>query len=179
MTIAFLDVHYEDEGARAACVLADSWADEAPAAMYVDWIETVAPYEAGSFFRRELPCLVAVLRLLPARPAVVVVDGHVWLAAGRPGLGAHLYQALERTTPVVGVAKRPFGDAPQPVAVVPVLRGASRRPLYVTAVGMAADEAACRVRAMAGKYRIPALLRRVDQLARDIVVATGVTERPR
>lgn len=89
------------------------------------------------------------------------------------------YEALGRTTPVVGVAKRPFGDARQCAAVVPVLRGASRRPLYVTAVGMAVEEAACRVRGMAGKYRIPALMRRVDQLARGIVVPTGATEQAR
>jgi deoxyribonuclease V len=47
-----------------------------------------------------------------------------------------------------------------------VLRGGSARPLYVTAAGLSADEAARRVRDMHGPYRIPTLLKRVDQLCR-------------
>jgi deoxyribonuclease V len=48
---------------------------------------------------------------------------------------------------------------------VPVVRGASRNPLFVTAVGMAPDVAAGHVRAMAGKHRIPDIVRIVDRLA--------------
>jgi hypothetical protein len=48
----------------------------------------------------------------------------------------------------------------------PVLRGTAARPLYVTAAGLPAAEAAGLVRAMAGKFRLPDALRRVDALAR-------------
>jgi deoxyribonuclease V len=50
--------------------------------------------------------------------------------------------------------------------VVPLLRGTSKRPLYVTAAGMEVSAAAQRVRGMAGRYRIPDLARMADRLAR-------------
>lgn len=118
----------------------------------------------GAFFRRELPHVLAVLGLLPAPPAVVLIDGHVWLAHGAPGLGAHLFEALAGQVPVVGAAKRPFRDADR---AVPVLRGGSQLPLYVTAAGMDPDAAAAHVGAMHGAHRLPTLLKQVDSLCRD------------
>ena len=57
---------------------------------------------------------------------------------------------------------------------VPVLRGSSARPLFVTAAGMPAPDAAGLVRRMAGRYRLPDALRRADTLAR-----TGPPPQPR
>jgi deoxyribonuclease V len=123
-----------------------------------------APYRPGVFCQRELPPLLAVLRRVRRRFRVVVVDGYVWLDGhGRPGLGAHLYEALRRRVPVVGVAKSRFGLAD---FAVPVLRGCSRQPLFVTAAGMPAAEAAQRVRDMHGACRIPTVLKRVDRMCR-------------
>ncbi len=67
VAIAFLDVGYKGTGARAACVLADSWESESPNSTYVQDIDAVEPYEPGKFFLRELPCILSVLRLLPSR----------------------------------------------------------------------------------------------------------------
>ncbi len=64
---------------------------------------------------------------------------------------------------VVGVAKSRFLSATD---AVPVYRGNSRSPLYVTAAGVSAEEAAGWVAGMHGDYRVPSMLRRVDQLAR-------------
>ena len=148
-------------------ILADSWTAQAPSSTRVQTIEEVEPYEPGNFYRRELPCLMAVLRLLPEPPTVVVVDGYVWLPPmRRPGLGAHLYEALRKATPVIGIAKSSFAGVESCAFVIPVHRGMSRRPLYVTAAGIAVESAAQRVRGMAGKYRIPELARMADQLAR-------------
>ncbi len=167
MTIAFTDVHYRDNGARAACVLIGSWDNRSPSATYVQDIEAVEPYEPGSFYRRELPCLIAVLRRLPALPVIIVVDGYVWLSPGdRPGLGAHLHDALERKAAVVGIAKSAFAGVESCENVIPVLRGTSRRPLYVTAVGIEPAFAAECVRRMAGRHRIPDIVRITDRLAR-------------
>jgi deoxyribonuclease V len=170
VTIAFLDVHYkENDGARAACVLAQSWESEAPSAMYVEAIKSVQPYQPGSFYRRELPCLVSVLGLLPSPPDIVVIDGYVWLPPSiRPDLGAHLYESLGRSMPVVGIAKTAFAQVDRCAAVVPVLRGTSGNPLFVTAAGMDPDAAARCVRRMAGKHRIPEMLRITDRLSRGI-----------
>jgi hypothetical protein len=41
--IAFLDVGYEGSGARAACVLADSWKSALPHATYVREIDAIEP----------------------------------------------------------------------------------------------------------------------------------------
>jgi deoxyribonuclease V len=125
----------------------------------------VEPYQSGQFYRRELPCILAVLKSLPELAQVIIIDGYVWLGDHRPGLGAHLYEALGQQVAVVGVAKTRFVRA-EPVELV--LRGRSRSPLYVTAVGMDLAEAASRIRTMHGSYRIPTLLKRVDQLSRGL-----------
>lgn len=167
VSIAFVDVDYKNTGARAACVLIESWEDETPHSTYVRGIEAVEPYEPGNFYRRELPCIIAVLRLLPALPETVVVDGYVWLSSvDRPGLGARLYEALDRGTPVVGIAKTAFKGVESSSDVVRVLRGTSRKPLFVTAVGIEPEVAAQYVRRMAGKHRIPEILRITDCLSR-------------
>lgn len=169
MTLAILDVHYRGKGARAACVLAGSWEAGTPTSTYFKEVDAVEPYEPGSFFRRELPCLLAVLRLIPSPPDAVVVDGYVWLSStGRPGLGARLHEALERRIPVVGIAKSAFAGVESCPAVVPVFRGGSRNPLFVTAVGMEPEVAGQCVRRMAGKHRIPGLVRITDRLSRGV-----------
>jgi deoxyribonuclease V len=164
--IAYVDVHYQDVGATAACVVSRSWADERPVEEAVVAIAEVAPYEPGRFYRRELPCLTSVLGAIGSEPRVVVIDGYVWLGAeGDPGLGAHLYEALGGRSAVVGVAKTRYAGAR---AVAEVLRGGSRSPLYISSVGMDLTEVARRVREMHGPFRIPTLLRRVDQLCRGL-----------
>jgi deoxyribonuclease V len=121
----------------------------------------VAAYQPGSFYKRELPPLRAVLAGLHD-VGLLVIDGYVDLdPAGRPGLGAHVHE--EFGIPVIGVAKTRFAAATH---AVPVLRGTAARPLYVTAAGLPAADAADLVRAMAGKFRLPGALRRVDALAR-------------
>jgi deoxyribonuclease V len=163
--LACVDVDYREGGAVAACVLFRSWTDAAPASELVECITRVEPYQPGSFYRRELPCLLSVLGSVADPLEAVVVDGYVWLDAGlAPGLGAHLHRALGGRCPVVGVAKTRFAGSDG--VARPVFRGGSRRALYVTAAGMDADEAAGHIREMHGLFRIPTLLRRVDQLCR-------------
>lgn len=121
----------------------------------------IAQYEPGQFYLRELPCLLGVLARGP-KPEVVVVDGYVWLEGSLPGLGARLHQALGGT-PVVGVAKTRYAGA---AGVIPVHRGRSRSPLFVSAVGLTIQDAAAAIGCMSGLYRIPSLLGEVDRLAR-------------
>jgi deoxyribonuclease V len=65
--------------------------------------------------------------------------------------------------PVIGVTKSAFKTATH---AIPVLRGGSARPLFVTSAGMPRAHAADLVQAMAGPFRRPDVLRRLDALAR-------------
>lgn len=160
--IACVDVDYRGPAAVAAGVWFRGWPASEAETEAVAVLGEVAPYQPGELYRRELPCLLAVLARGPAA-GVVVVDGYVWLGPGRAGLGAHLHAALEGRTVVIGVAKSRFAGA---AGAIPVQRGASRRPLYVTAAGAGPEEAARWVASMHGPHRIPSLLKRVDRLAR-------------
>ena len=163
MMIAALDVHYDESrnSANAAAVVFGQWSDATAQSEYTALFSGIQAYVPGEFFKRELPCLMAVLAKVTERLDVIVVDGYVSLGE-KPGLGMYLWQELKEETSVVGVSKTPFHSA----VAEEVFRGDSRSPLYVTAVGCDVAEAAQKVSGMAGQFRIPTLLRRVDQLAR-------------
>jgi deoxyribonuclease V len=162
--IACVDVSYQNNEAVAACILFRSWTDKSSDDEIVERIGQIEEYQPGEFYRRELPCLLAVLHKLREPLEAVIVDGYVWLGdKNLPGLGARLYDRLGGTTVVIGVAKSGFAGA---ALAVPVLRGRSKRPLYVTAAGMDIMEAARHIQEMHGKFRIPTLLKHADQLSR-------------
>lgn len=157
-----LDVDYRADKAVAAGIWFRGWAAEHEQTSAVAAFGDVAPYEPGEFYRRELPCLLGVLSEGP--PAdLVIVDGYVSLGEGHAGLGAHLYEALGRKVPVVGVAKTAYRSATE---AIEVRRGQSESPLFVTAIGIDAALAAAELPRMHGPFRVPTLLRAVDQLAR-------------
>ncbi len=162
--LACVDVGYNNSAARAACVTFEDWEDADPSGEYTLDIDHVEAYVPGQFYRRELPCLLAVLGQLPESPDIIVVDGYVWLDdKDRKGLGHHLFDTLQQSVPVIGVAKTEFAGATQ---AVEIHRGSSTRPLFVTAVGIETDVAAEHIRRMHGDSRIPTLLKRVDTLSR-------------
>ena len=162
--VAFVDVQYADSKGTAACVVAAQWTDAVAMEERVAVIDPVAAYVPGRFFERELPCIVDVLARVTTPFAVLVVDGYVTLDdAGSPGLGAHVHDHFHGAFPVVGVAKTAFRGS---TFATRILRGRSQSPLYVTAVGIGADEASKLVQGMHGAHRIPTLLGRVDALAR-------------
>ena len=135
-----MDVHYlSTGGARAAAVLAADAAFAHVLAERTAALPRVAPCRPGEFYLRELPRR-AVLEDL-SELGLLVTDGYADLdPAGRPGLGAHAH--AEFGIPVIGVAKSRFRTATH---AVPVVRGSSMRPLFVTAAGMPAADAAARM----------------------------------
>jgi deoxyribonuclease V len=162
--IAAIDVAYHDNNATAACVVFELWPDDTPVFETTCEIANVASYEPGQFFRRELPCILAVLNTLEQLPSLIVIDGYVWLSDEQePGLGGHLYTALGKRAAVIGVAKTRFHRA---AAVAEIHRGKSHSPLFVTAAGLPLTEAASCIESMHGGFRIPTLIRRADQLCR-------------
>ncbi|MFT3887729.1 MAG: endonuclease V [Arachnia sp.] len=167
MTVGAVDVHYDDEHgtARAALVVCRGLTFADVQSEHVADVARTAPYEPGALYKRELPCIAAVLALGPSVD-LLVIDGYATLDAdGRPGLGAHASEALR--IPVIGVAKTRFRTAAHAAEVV---RGAGVSPLYVTtAGGLDIAQAARIVSTMAGRYRIPDALRRADRLARGLI----------
>jgi len=168
MHIVALDTHYMADAAVTAAVAFSSWSDAAASHSWTVRTSPIADYTSGAFYKRELPCVLQALQCTTLPADIVVVDGYVWLGAGRPGLGWHVYDALNRDggkeVAVVGVAKNPFVDNAVARAVC---RGGSKKPLYVTAAGMDVDDAAACVVRMHGAHRHPTLLKVVDRLCRD------------
>lgn len=161
---AIVDVHYSPRQATAACVVFKDWEDQAPAAVLTITLPAPAAYRPGRFYERELACLMAVLQAAGYEFETIVIDGYVHLQApiGK-GLGAHLHGSLTYAPVVVGVAKTPLTVADR---FVPVFRGRSRRPLFVSAIGCPVEQAARSIAGMHGPYRLPTLLKQTDQYAR-------------
>jgi len=163
-----VDVHYEGEGATVAGILFPSWSSDAVCRALTRTQPRVEPYEPGAFYKRELPCLLALLERIDDPLDAVVVDGFVTLGdRGVAGLGMHLFQAMGGFVPVIGVAKRRYAGTP---IACEVFRGGSRAPLFVTAAGIGHGEAKELVQGMHGLHRIPTLLGKVDRLCRGIAV---------
>ena len=162
--ILAVDVHYRDTLASVSGIYFSSWEDAQAIAVFHSTMHVPEDYEPGQFYRRELPCILYLLNEHRLAPAVIVVDGYVYLGdESSPGLGMHLYNALQGKVPIIGVAKKPFANT---ATESEVYRGKSRRPLFVTSVGLDLETAKKYVRSMHGNNRVPALLKDVDRESR-------------
>lgn len=161
---AAIDVCYEQSRWMAACVVFADWQDGKPAEVVFASGAYPRPYRPGRFYERELPCLVSVLQRADREFEAIVIDGYVHLKPGSGrGLGARLFDSLPYSPAVVGVAKNPLKIADR---YVPIHRGRSKRPLFISATGLCADQAAQCVLEMHGPHRIPTLIRIADNQAR-------------
>ncbi|WP_373546150.1 endonuclease V [Chamaesiphon sp.] len=159
-----VDVNYIEGKALVAGILFEYWQGSETICQITTKIANVSEYEPGQFYKRELPCILGILTRLESLPEIIVVDGYVELgAAQKPGLGKHLYDAIDGKSIIIGVAKNRFEDTP---VEAEVFRGGSQRPLYVTAIGISQAEAKSAIASMYGKYRIPNLLKMVDKLSK-------------
>jgi deoxyribonuclease V len=162
--ILTVDVAYQKDAAIVGGILFRDWTDEKPLKELVISCSIPDNYMPGQFYRRELPCIAALLEQVPEALDCILIDGYVHLGRARePGLGKHLRDMLEQKVAVIGVAKTAYKDTPKSCEV---LRGKSRNPLYVTADGIKQDRAAFLIKNMHGQDRIPTLLKYVDSLCR-------------
>lgn len=166
LAILATDTHYTPALAVTAGVILGDWTDTEPLSTHiVERVDTVAEYQPGSFYLRELPGILALVESLPWKLTTIVIDDYVYLdEQGRQGLGAHLFDELEQRVPVIGVAKRPFAGSTHAVAVH---QGKSKHPLYVTAAGIQVEPAAGYIHSMSGIHRQPTLLKAADRLCRE------------
>jgi len=164
--ILAVDVQYSENHATVAGVVFEDWQDATPEMELASTVEGIADYQPGQFYKRELPCILKLIEENELELECIVVDGFVYLDdSGKAGLGKHLFDALNGKVPVIGVAKKLFkGIGSQHE----VYRGTSNKPLYVTAAGINVNQAKEYIRSMHGKYRLPTLLKRVDQVCRGI-----------
>ncbi|MDR3056795.1 MAG: endonuclease V [Prevotella sp.] len=166
MFLAF-DTYYYDNKAKTVCIQFNNWTDNEPSETYIEVLEGVAEYVPGEFFRREMPCILSLLKTIQLENLeAIIVDGFVVLDDNNKlGLGGHLYESLNAQYPIIGVAKSNFAQIEKNKRAV--FRGESQKPLYVTAIGTDIDEAAENVKNMSGKFRFPDLLKLLDTLTKE------------
>lgn len=159
-----LDVQYQGNSATAAGIVFPTWDAQMQSAHYTAHIDTVADYQPGHFYLRELPCLEKIIQQVGRPLTTIVIDGYVTLGDDqRPGLGMQLWRALGESVPIIGVAKTAFQGTPSQAQL---LRGTSKKPLFISCVGISLEEGKLCIASMHGEHRIPTLLKNVDRLCR-------------
>ena len=160
-----LDVHYKEKHAKTVGVFFQLL-DAEPQKVIIDYKSDVDDYIPGQFYKRELPCLLKAINRLDLSPVkAIIVDGHVFVDNDlSPGLGAHLYNALNHKVAVIGVAKKAFHANHE--TVIPLLRGKSKTPLYISATGIETQDAVKVIKTMHGLHRTPTILRTLDNLTK-------------
>ncbi|MGG7438347.1 endonuclease V [Chryseobacterium arthrosphaerae] len=166
MIYAF-DTYYYEDFANTVCIAFEDWKSEKEVETFIEQTKINSEYESGAFYKRELPCILSLLQKITLKSGdIIIVDGYVTLDnEGKSGLGGHLYKALDEKYPVVGIAKNEFTTPDTERRSV--FRGESRTPLFLTAKGIDVDEIKTRVEQMHGAYRMPTLLKKLDQLSRE------------
>ncbi|KPE51168.1 endonuclease V [Chryseobacterium indologenes] len=165
MIYAF-DTYYYEDHANTVCIAFEDWTSEKESEIFTEKTEISSDYESGAFYKRELPCILSLLKKIPLKKGdLIIVDGYVTLDNdGKIGLGGYLYDALEQKYPIIGIAKNGFA-APDSLRRT-IFRGESKSPLFLTVKGADSDEILKKVEQMHGPYRIPTLLKKLDQLSR-------------
>ena len=167
MILAF-DTYYFDNKAKTVCVTFNNWTDSEPRESFEEIIYGVKDYEPGAFYKRELPCILSLLNNIPKKEIkAIIVDGYVILNdQNKLGLGGYLFKSLEAQIPIVGVAKSSFRANRKNVKEL--YRGQSKKPLYITALGMDLGVAYEYIKSMHGSYRMPTLLQVLDTKTKEI-----------
>lgn len=162
------DTYYGDDYAKTAVVGIESWNSFKPSFELSDIIHEVNEYESGAFYKRELPCLLSIINKIRLKPDkdILIIDGYVNLSdEGKPGLGGYLFNELRGKVPVIGVAKNDFTPLNNLKKII--YRGGSKKPLFVTTLGYDLQKASEKILNMHGEFRIPTILKLVDQRCRE------------
>lgn len=164
--ILAVDVYYDKTTAKVVGVMFNP-GDEKASGLVTAHIDRVAAYEPGHFYKRELPCILALLEEVNMDDIdTIIIDGYVYASNTKVyGLGGHLFENIVRSKPVIGVAKTPFANNEE--TRLEVLRGESKTPLFVSAIGMELNAAAELVKNLHGEFRIPTMLKELDRLTRE------------
>jgi deoxyribonuclease V len=167
MVLAF-DTYYYGTKAKTICLSFENWTTTESFEILAETIDVSEEYISGEFFKRELPCILSLLKKIDIKyVSVIIIDGFVYLDDDKKlGLGGHLYNSLDKKIPIIGVAKNDFVAINKLKRVT--LRGKSKKPLFVTSAGIDLDFAHKRIMDLPGDFRIPDILKRLDVLTKDI-----------
>ncbi len=166
--ILAIDVYYYDNTAKCVGVLFNQF-NEDQNEFYVEYLNDIEEYFPGEFYKRELPCILKILEKVDLkRVFMIMVDSHVYIDNDENyGLGGKLWEQLDCEIPVIGVAKTRFAKNME--TIKEVFRGESKNPLYVSSIGMTVHEAAYIITTMKGAYRVPDILKLLDQKTKSAV----------
>lgn len=176
--ILALDSYYKNDICNTSLVVFEYLDSDKP--LYTDTIYTdvTSDYIPGEFYKRELPGIIKILEKLKKENldiwdniTLIITDSFITLKDDNnnewDGLGAYLDKYLKsngENKTICGVAKSNFGYSH--LISKNVYRGKSSKPLYVQATNNCTKLAAWGVQKMYGQYRIPTMLKLVDQLSR-------------
>ena len=167
MILAF-DTYYYGNKAKTVCIAFDNWESNTIINTYSEIIENNNEYISGEFYKKELPCILSLLDKIKIDDIdVIIIDGYVNLNDdGKIGLGGHLYKVLNSKIPIIGVAKTNYALIKKDKREV--LRGDSKKPLYITSVGIELDKAETLIQSMYGEFRIPTILKELDRQTKEV-----------
>ena len=77
--ILCVDVQYEYNKAFIAGILFKDWTDAEASHSYTLQLDKIEDYEAGQFYKRELPCILALLETISETIDMIVIDGYCYL----------------------------------------------------------------------------------------------------
>jgi len=162
-----LDVFYLQDRAKAVGVLFKGENSE-PEKVIIEFIKDVDEYIPGEFYKRELPCIKAVLDKVSLKElSAIIVDGHIYIDNEKNrGLGAHVWHLLGGTIPIIGVAKNAFFNNKE--IVYELSRGNSNKPLFISSIGIELRDAVQLINEMHGNYRMPTILKELDRITKVI-----------
>ncbi len=163
-----LDVHYQVEGtvtnAYVAAIRFSGIQKNKILNEYNIMVSNVTSYESGQFYKREMPCLIALINQISDPFDIIIIDGYVYLdGLAQSGMGKYLYDNLKSKKPIIGIAKNKFNGINEEYEVY---RGKSKHPLYVTTEDYDLNDAKLLIKNLEGEFRIPSIIQKVDKLSR-------------
>lgn len=164
--ILIIDGDYNDTNhtAHMAGILLNNHTDEKISGFITADVENTGEYETGSFYKRELKGVEALLSKLNLDEIeLIIIDGFAkFNDEEHKSLGEYVNEKYGK--PVIGVAKR-WCDFCK-VEGTKLYRGSSQTPLFITVAGGNNNAAKTIVQEMYGNHRIPCAIKLADSLAR-------------
>lgn len=164
--VVIIDADYNEETreGHVAGIVAKNILSEQEEYVITAFVTEIEDYIPGQFYRRELQSVDSIISQIEKGDIeMIVVDGYADSGTEEHALGTYVYEKYN--IPVIGIGKNKYDRCV--LENLEVYRGESKKPLYVTSKGMDNEQAKTLVKKMAGKFRIPYLVKYADNRARN------------